>query len=89
MRKKILFSLALAVLGIHVGAQTKAIVPVPSVRPNAYQRAQIDRKYGMFVHFGIIHFMIRSGQTDLNPPAHMLHQQLRLNNGFRQQRKPG
>ncbi|MGJ1316893.1 crotonobetainyl-CoA--carnitine CoA-transferase, partial [Sphingobacterium multivorum] len=68
MRKKILFSLALAVLGIHVGAQTKAIVPVPSVRPNAYQRAQIDQKYGMFVHFGMNTFHDQEW-TDGSKPA--------------------
>lgn len=27
--------------------------PIPSAKPNVYQKAQIDRKYGMFIHFGI------------------------------------
>ena len=26
---------------------------LPSTQPNAFQQAQIDRKYGMFIHFGI------------------------------------
>lgn len=31
----------------------KLILPEPSTTPNAAQRAQIARKYGMFMHFGI------------------------------------
>ena len=31
----------------------KAILPVPSKKPNNAQLKQIERKYGMFIHFGI------------------------------------
>lgn len=31
----------------------KAIVPIPSENPSKYQKQQIKRKYGMFIHFGI------------------------------------
>ncbi|GAB4107798.1 hypothetical protein GCM10028791_02450 [Echinicola sediminis] len=33
--------------------ETKEILPVPSTSPSPAQQAQIDRKYGMFIHFGI------------------------------------
>lgn len=36
-----------------VMAQSKAITPVPSEKPSKYQKQQIKRKYGMFIHFGI------------------------------------
>jgi len=31
----------------------KEILPVPSKEPSEAQQKQIDRKYGMFIHFGI------------------------------------
>ena len=68
MKKKLLFSLALAVWGTNLRAQTKTIVPVPSIHPNAYQREQIDRKYGMFVHFGMNTFHDQEW-TDGSKPA--------------------
>ncbi|WP_186755285.1 alpha-L-fucosidase [Echinicola salinicaeni] len=33
--------------------QTKEILPIPSSEPSQEQLAQINRKYGMFIHFGI------------------------------------
>lgn len=33
--------------------QTKEILPIPSTEPSDEQLAQINRKYGMFIHFGI------------------------------------
>ncbi|MFV0345171.1 MAG: alpha-L-fucosidase [Bacteroidales bacterium] len=33
--------------------QQEVIMPVPSTSPSAAQQKQIDRKYGMFIHFGI------------------------------------
>ena len=47
---------AIAGLGIVATAMTAAaelIEPVPSERPSAAQQVQIERKYGMFCHFGI------------------------------------
>lgn len=34
-------------------AQKKTEAPVPSDKPGKYQEAQIKRRYGMFIHFGI------------------------------------
>ncbi len=42
--------------------------PLPSERPNAYQKAQIERKYGMFIHFGINTFWDEEW-TDGSKPA--------------------
>ena len=42
------------------------ILPVPSTQPSPAQQKQIARKYGMFIHFGIILFMIRNGQMVRN-----------------------
>lgn len=42
--------------------------PVPSVRPSKYQKQQIKRKYGMFIHFGINTFHNQEW-TDGSKPA--------------------
>lgn len=41
-----------------ISAQKKynLILPEPSIKPNTAQQAQINRKYGMFIHFGINSF---------------------------------
>lgn len=49
-------------------AQEAAIVPIPSLKPNQYQQEQIDRKYGMFIHFGINTFHDQEW-TDGSKPA--------------------
>lgn len=33
--------------------KTELIKQIPSLKPNKYQREQIARKFGMFLHFGI------------------------------------
>lgn len=33
------------------------IKQMPSQKPNAYQQEQINRKYGMFIHFGMNTFL--------------------------------
>ena len=38
---------------LMVYAQKKDLLPVPSTKPSVYQKEQIERKYGMFIHFGI------------------------------------
>lgn len=46
-----------ALLGLALGAtaqtRKRLILPTPSTTPNKAQQAQIARKYGMFMHFGI------------------------------------
>ncbi len=42
--------------------------PVPSTSPGVYQLAQIERKYGMFIHFGINTFYDEEW-TDGSKPA--------------------
>lgn len=48
--------------------RNKVILPVPSDRPSAAQQKQIDRKYGMFIHFGINTFHDEEW-TDGSKPA--------------------
>ena len=53
MKKTITLGIAIhALIGKGI-AQEKAIVPIPSEKPSKHQQEQIDRKYGMFIHFGI------------------------------------
>lgn len=48
---------------------TDYLLPVPSDRPNAAQQAQIDRKYGMFMHFGINTFVDQEWTDGSIPPS--------------------
>lgn len=41
------------VLPLSGFAQQGVDEPIPSTKPNKYQKQQIKRKYGMFIHFGI------------------------------------
>jgi len=43
--------------------------PKPSNKPNIYQLAQIKRKYGMFIHFGINTFYDQEWTDGSKPPA--------------------
>jgi alpha-L-fucosidase len=43
--------------------------PLPSVLPSAYQKAQIDRRYGMFIHFGINTFYDEEWTDGSKPPS--------------------
>ncbi|MFI5186209.1 MAG: alpha-L-fucosidase [Chitinophagales bacterium] len=43
--------------------------PKPSNKPNLYQLAQIKRKYGMFIHFGINTFYDEEWTDGSKPPA--------------------
>lgn len=49
-------------------AQKSTEEPVPSDKPNKYQQEQIERKYGMFIHFGINTFH-NEEWTDGSKPA--------------------
>jgi len=55
MKKIVLLALVLKLLIVSnvLFAQKGIDRPIPSVKPNKYQKAQIHRKYGMFLHFGI------------------------------------
>src|ERR1700704_3971968 len=39
--------------GMFSMAQAQLKEPIPSSKPGIFQLAQIERKYGMFIHFGI------------------------------------
>jgi len=55
MKKTVLLAVVLELLIVcnMLFAQKGIDRPIPSVKPNKYQKAQIHRKYGMFLHFGI------------------------------------
>lgn len=53
MKTRVLITLFLTIIPLTLLAQTKMFWPVASNKPNAAQKAQIARKYGMFIHFGI------------------------------------
>lgn len=65
--KTLLLTLAIGMLTESTHAQ-KMIMPVPSTTPNKAQQQQIDRKYGMFIHFGINTFHDEEW-TDGSKPA--------------------
>jgi alpha-L-fucosidase len=50
-------------------AQTPLTEPIPSTRPGIYQLAQIHRKYGMFIHFGINTFWDQEWTDGTKPPS--------------------
>jgi alpha-L-fucosidase len=47
----------------------KNYVPVPSHQPSKYQWQQINRKYGMFIHFGINTFWDEEWTDGSKPPS--------------------
>jgi alpha-L-fucosidase len=51
MKRLLILTLFLSLLGLSATAQD--IMPIPSENPNNYQKQQIKRQYGMFIHFGI------------------------------------
>ena len=55
MKTQRLFSILLFLLfiSVHTYAQPQLTEPIPSLKPGKYQKDQIKRKYGMFIHFGI------------------------------------
>ena len=53
MRKLLLPFILLIFLALNCQAAKKDILPRPSTKPNKSQLKQIERKYGMFMHFGI------------------------------------
>ena len=53
MKLKVQLTIVLLAIIGHVLAQEKGILPISSTTANKYQIDQINRKYGMFIHFGI------------------------------------
>jgi alpha-L-fucosidase len=52
--KKYLIICIVCIIGACANQKAeRKILPVPSTKPNESQLKQIDRKYGMFIHFGI------------------------------------
>ena len=60
--------LCILVMTQTITAQPGIDAPVPSNHPNEYQKQQINRKYGMFIHFGINTFHNQEW-TDGSKPA--------------------
>src|SRR6478735_3997402 len=50
-------------------AQSVVKEPQPSTKPGLYQAAQIKRKYGMFIHFGINTFYDEEWTDGSKPPS--------------------
>src|SRR5690349_21692223 len=50
-------------------AQSAMMEPQPSTKPSANQIAQIKRKYGMFIHFGINTFYDEEWTDGSKPPS--------------------
>lgn len=66
---KIVFLLFSVAINIQFSiAQSTITEPQPSTKPSANQTAQIERKYGMFIHFGINTFYDEEW-TDGSKPA--------------------
>lgn len=70
MKTQRLFSILffLLFISVHTYAQPGLSEPKPSSGPNKYQKDQIKRKYGMFIHFGINTFH-NEEWTDGSKPA--------------------
>lgn len=66
--KTFIICLSLAFCANTLFAQKSTEEPVPSDKPNKYQQEQIERKYGMFIHFGINTFH-NEEWTDGSKPA--------------------
>ena len=67
MKKFLLFQFLLA-FGMQTVFAQKIILPQPGNSPSKAQQKQIDRKYGMFIHFGINTFHDEEW-TDGSKPA--------------------
>lgn len=66
--KRTVFSLLIAAAAAGTAGADNLIMPVPSHQPSEAQKKQIERKYGMFIHFGINTFHDQEW-TDGSKPA--------------------
>jgi alpha-L-fucosidase len=75
---KIFLFLPLALL---VGPHPFSQRPIPSNEPSKYQLEQIQRKYGMFIHFGVNTFWNEEWTTAANHPPPTIRPLLMRTNG--------
>jgi len=66
--KRTVLSLLIAAAAAGTAGADNLIMPVPSHQPSEAQKKQIERKYGMFIHFGINTFHDQEW-TDGSKPA--------------------
>jgi alpha-L-fucosidase len=62
-------SFAILLSSVIGNAQDPLEKPIPSTKPSLYQWAQIHRKYGMFIHFGINTFWDQEWTDGTKPPS--------------------
>jgi len=67
MKKALLFFPAL--LFVRHSYSQQSIEPIPSNKPSKYQQEQIQRKYGMFIHFGVNTFWNEEWTDGSKPPS--------------------
>ena len=65
------------------------ITMIPSQSPNRYQQGQIDRKFGMFVHYGINTFLNQEWSDGTAAPSTYAPQDWIVNSGLVQPMKRG
>ena len=68
MPVKILLLFFLLCMSDELLSQNVIKEPLPSDKPSAYQLQQINRKYGMFIHFGINTFYDEEWTDGSKPP---------------------
>ncbi len=66
--RKLLFAITFLSFALSAFSQPGIDAPIPSASPGKYQKKQIKRKYGMFVHFGINTFL-NEDWSDGSQPA--------------------
>jgi alpha-L-fucosidase len=69
MNVRIFFLVLIVTTGFRLSFAQSLKEPLPSTRPNAYQKTQIERKYGMFIHFGINTFYDEEWTDGTKPPS--------------------